>query len=371
MTERSGGPPSTRRRPVTVLAVAVLLTAGVATTPTGSIAATSGPEHPAASTVPAPTASVVPSPQASPSSQSGSPYSGPGDFVLADPADGLAELDSYRATLTVTFEGTEVGGGRRWTSTTSLDHSRDPSTTLVTVENDGDRRRADPSFEAELGRTAYAVHADLGCVATALDLVSSIRSRMEPARALSGVIGAEPAGHASVNGTEADGYTFGEAALGLGGVAFGSGEVWIASDGGYVVKYVLSLQAGPPVLGEASAGTMSWDYELTRIGEPLTMDLPAGCPSGSMDAPVMADATDVANGPKMLAFKTPSSLAKVVAFYQKAGKAAGRKLLGKPVIAGDTGLVEFRSGSDRITIIATQQRAITTVQITTDDQRRP
>lgn len=367
MTEPTGRPRSTRHRKVLALWVAMLLMAYVATTPTGSIAATSGPETPAGSTVPEPTAAAVPSPQASPWSQSGSAYGGPGDFVLADPAAGLAELDSYRATLTVTFDGTEVEGGRHWTSTTSFDRSRDPSMTMLTVENGGDRQPADPSLEAELGDTAYAVYPDRGCVARALDPVSSIRTRSEPARVLSGVVGAEPTGHASVNGIEADGYTFGEAALGVEGVADGSGEVWIASDGGYVVKYALSLRAGPPVLGEASVGTMSWDYELTRIGEPVTLDLPADCPTGSIDAPVMADATDVAKGPKMLAFKTPSSLAQVVAFYGKAGKAAGRKLLGKPVIAGDTGLVEYRAGRDRITIIATHRSAITTVQITTDD----
>jgi hypothetical protein len=363
MTESSGRPLSTRRRPVTVLAVAVLLTAGVATTPTGSIAASSTSEHPAASPVPRPTASVEPSPHASSSSQSGYPYSGPGDFALADPADGLAELDSYRATLTVTFDGTEAGGGRRWTSTTSLDHSRDPSTTALTVTHGGDLGPADPSLQAELGGVSYVVAAQLGCVAAPLDPASAIRPRLEPARVLSGLIGAEAAGHRSVNGVEADGYTFGEAALGVEGVADGSGEVWIASDGGYVVKYVLSLRAGPPVSGEATAGTTSWACELTRIGEPVTIDLPADCPTGSIDAPVLPDATDVANGPKILAFKTPSSLAKVVAFYGKAGKAAGWKLLGKPVIAGDTGLVEFRAGTDRITIIATQQRAITTVQV--------
>ena len=334
------------------------------------MAASSASEHPAASAVPRQTASVVPSPQASSSSPSGYPYSGPGDFVLADPADGLAELDSYRATLTVTFDGTEAGGGRRWTSTTSLDHSRDPSTTALTVTHGGDLGPADPSLQAELGGMSYVVPAQLGCVATPLDPASAIRPRLELARVLSGLIGAEAAGHRSVNGIEADGYTFGEVALGVEGVADGSGEVWIASEGGYVVKYVLSLLAGPAVLGEASAGTMSWDYELTRIGEPVTIDLPADCLAGSIDAPLMADAADVAKGPTMLAFKTPSNPAKVVAFYGKAGKAAGWKLLGKPVIAADTALIEFRAGSDRITIIATRRASITTVQVAIDDSPR-
>jgi hypothetical protein len=302
---------------------------------------------------------------------SGYAYRGPGDFVLVDPAVGLDRLDAYLATLTVTFDGT-ASGGTRWTSTTSLDHSRDPSITALTVTHAGDLAPADPSLQAELGDTSYVVTAHPGCIATPLDPASAIRPRLEPARVLSGVIGAEAAGHRSVDGVEADGYTFGEAALGLEGVADGSGEVWVASDGGYVVEYVLSLDAGPPVLGEATAGTMTWDYELTRTGEPVAIDLPADCPTGSIGAPVMPDASDVASGPTLLAYTTRLSLAEVVAFYRKAGKAARWTFIAKPAVMGDTALIAARADRSVLTILATRQGATgtTTVEITIDAASR-
>src|SRR5687768_17248510 len=42
---------------------------------------------------------------------------GPGDFNLLTPTEGLSDLSSYRATLTLSFEGTNAGQPEQWSHT--------------------------------------------------------------------------------------------------------------------------------------------------------------------------------------------------------------------------------------------------------------
>ena len=58
--------------------------------------------------------------------------------------------------------------------------------------------------------------------------------------------------------------------------------MWVAANGGYVVKYVLTTSHDPDYFGEGVEGELSWDYELTNVNQPVTMELPADCPAGML-----------------------------------------------------------------------------------------
>ncbi|HSR29355.1 MAG TPA: hypothetical protein VLY63_02235, partial [Anaerolineae bacterium] len=69
--------------------------------------------------------------------------------------------------------------------------------------------------------------------------------------------------------------------------------------------------------GEGTHGAMSWNYELQRPAEPSIIDLPADCPPGLLDVPVMADATELERLPGMTRYSTAASVAEVQAFYEE------------------------------------------------------
>lgn len=292
---------------------------------------------------------------------------GPGDFILPDPGVGLDALISYRATLTTSFDGVDADGPSRWTRTRVMTHAAASGETSLATEVSGDLPPADPSFEAETDGVAYAVRADLRCVGKTIDPADNLRARAEPALILSGLVGAEAAGPEAVDGIEASVYTFDERALGLaGGVTSASGEVWVATGGGYVARYTMRLEAEEDFFGQSTIGTMSLEYALTSVGGPLTIELPTDCPPGLIDAPVMPNAVDVVDVPGMLTFTTSASLVDVVAFYQAAGRERGWDLPAAPTIAGDSALLEYVNGERRITLIATRRSDTTTVQIGID-----
>lgn len=308
-------------------------------------------------------------PTGSPSSSVGPSFvaSGPGVFILPDPGVGLDALSSYRATLTTSFDGVDADGPSLWTRTRVMTYAAESGETSLATEVSGDLPPADPSFEAETGGVAYAVRAGTGCVGKTIDPADNLRARAEPALILSGLVGAETAGLEAVAGGEASVYTFDERALGLsGGVTSATGEVWVATEGGYVARYTMRLEAGADFLGESTIGTMSVEYELTSVGAPITIDLPTDCPPGLIDAPVMPNAVDVVDLPGMLAFTTAASLEDVVAFYEAAGRERGWDLPFAPTIATDTALLEYVDNGRRTTLIATRRSETTTVQIGID-----
>ena len=161
----------------------------------------------------------------------------------------------------------------------------------------------------------------------------SLAERLEPAGFLTGVIGAEAAGSETVNGA-ADHYTFDERALGQLGLAKSTGELWVASNGGYIVRYKVATKGTAVYFGEGIEGTLTWDYELTGVNQPVAVELPKGCPAGMVNAPLLPGATAVRRVPGLLSYSTSTGLAAAAAFYQKQIPLLGWKLTGDPDVTG-------------------------------------
>jgi hypothetical protein len=176
---------------------------------------------------------------------------------------------------------------------------------------------------------------------------------VEPAGLLPGLLGAEEAGTETVNGTAANHYTFDERALLESAVADTTGEVWLASDGGYVLKLTRSTTAGTDYFGGAS-GSMTWQYDLTEINQPLDMALPAGC---QIDAPAMPDAANLVVLPRSMGFDTASSVADIRQFYGDELAARGWTPSGEPLVAPDSLLIAFAKGGEVMQVMATPAEA--------------
>lgn len=243
---------------------------------------------------------------------------GPGTFDFPAPTAGLSDLPAYQATLTLSFAGTEAGQPSEWSKTYVMISLQEAFARELTITSAGLAAELEPVYLAERDGASFEKRGEQTCTAGVLEAGQSLGELMEPAGFLTGVLGAEPVGGETLNGVAANHYTFDERALGAVGVAQTTGELWVAADGGYVVKYWASTHGGADYFGEGIEGTLNWDYSVTQANPPLAVDLPPDCPAGLLDAPTLPDAVGLLNVPGLMNYTTASSPAEAMAFYQAA-----------------------------------------------------
>jgi hypothetical protein len=98
--------------------------------------------------------------------------------------------------------------------------------------------------------------------------------------------GAQLVGTEQVAGVAARHYTFTVAGLGTGSgaqVTANEGNMWVAEDGGYLVKYQIrvGLRTAPADAAAAEEFLLDLSLELTSINQPLAISLPATCPAAA------------------------------------------------------------------------------------------
>lgn len=276
---------------------------------------------------------------------------GPGSFRLIDPAVGLTNLSSYKATLTISFSGTQAGQPSLWSHTYVMLASQDNTAHQITVESAG--VSTPPYFKAEMNGVSYELDGEKSCTGSTTGVGNSLLAEWEPAGFLSGLIGGEAAGSETVNGMASDKYTFDERALGETGFSQSTGQVWVASEKGFVVRYLLTTTAGADYFGQGIEGAQTWEYDLTDVNQPVTIDLPAGCPGGLVDAPLMPSPQNVRPLPGVTIYTTAGSIQDVFAFYQTQLPSLGWGSMGDPVADEAMGTAVFEKGDQQLVVIVT------------------
>lgn len=342
----------------------------VALTPTPASAAAPATSQPPTPTAIAPTSTpaplATPAPTQSPAAVGGAVTVafGAGPFDITDTARGLADLSGYKATLTLSFDGTQAGQAKKWSTTyVMLTRQVPPARQLTVAKTGAVSDTAQPVMLAEMDGAVYERDGASPCIANAIRTGDSQTQRMEPAAFLSVVLGAETAGSEAVNGVAADYYKFDERALGQVGLAKATGELWVASKGGYLVRYLLTAKGGAAYFGDGSDGTLSWDYELTGANQPPAIKLPADCPAGMVDVPRLPGAVNVLSVPGLLAYDTPAGLADAAAFYQKQLPALGWKVDGEPAVSDASQFLQFTQPAKTLSVVLTTGKAGTRVRI--------
>jgi hypothetical protein len=295
---------------------------------------------------------------------------GPGPFIYTDTKAGLSELPSYQAVLTLTFEGTRDGQLQRWSKTYTILATKDPQARQLTIEKTVDSSNLDPVVLAEMNGTAYERRGENACSATPLQAENSLGERLEPASFLTYVIGAEEAGSETVNGVAAHHYTFDQRALGEESITESTGEIWVASQGNYIVKYLLTRKGKADYFGEEIEGTLTLDYQLADPTQPVTIQLPEDCPPGLVDAPLLPNAANVEKMPGTLTYDTSTSLAEVAAFYQEQLLSLGWTLEGEPSITESAAFLNYKNDSQSMVIFLTVSENTTTVHILLENSQK-
>jgi hypothetical protein len=274
---------------------------------------------------------------------------------------GLSDLPSYRATLTVSFQGTIVEQPADWTRTYTLLVSQDTPARQLTI-NASDASDG-PLMRVEIDGAFYEWQEGGLCVASVPEAGASPSEVLEPAGFLNSVIGAEEADSETVNGIASMRYTFDESAQAASGIAESTGELWIASEGGYLVRYTLETTAGPFYFGEGIEGTLTWDYQLEDVGSPLVIELPSDCPPPLLDLPMLPDAADILEVPGMSSYTTTSNLEETLAFYQEQVSALGGQIVNPPLLMESTAFLGFTLGDRSILLIADSDLAGTIIDV--------
>src|SRR5215213_5360555 len=133
---------------------------------------------------------------------------GPGPFNFPEPEAGLADLSSYKSTLTLSFEGTRDGQPSQWSKSYVMQSTREPAERQLTIEKTGDLANLDAVFLAEVDGAAYEVRGANACNANVIQEGDSLTRRLEPASFLNYVVGAEEAGVETIDNVALNHYIF-------------------------------------------------------------------------------------------------------------------------------------------------------------------
>lgn len=184
----------------------------------------------------------------------------------------------------------------------------------------------------------------------------------EPARLLSSLRGAEPAGQVEIEGQVADRYTFDERARGEAGWVETDGEVLVGRESGLVLRYTATTVGGEDYFGEGVEGTLVWEYTLSEVGHPQPLQLPTACPQALAGMPLPADASDFEFASDIASFTTGTmTTEQVLALYDEHFLSREWEPVGEPSIGADAGVASYRKEAQQILVMASPVESGTAV----------
>ena len=252
---------------------------------------------------------------------------------LANVSSGLGDLNSYKASFNMSFEGTENGQSKTSSFGYTEEFVKEPAAKRTTITGMGAMLGGTPAPDQssgalesiEVGGKQYSKIGDI-CTQVTAESAPQANTMMDPNSIIGSVRGAQRLGTETVNGVPTVHYKVDASSMNVLGYLNGDGDVWVADPGNYVVKYTLQATATGKesffgsTLGE---GTIKWDYEVSDVNQPINIQPPANCGGAAEDIPMMSDAQDQAAMGGMSTYSTPSALKDVIAFYDKEMKAKG------------------------------------------------
>ena len=252
---------------------------------------------------------------------------------LASRDTGLDKLKSYRMSWKSEWNGTDSNGKAQkgnWDWTEEFE-SQPASLYFIWKGLDTSSQNAGMNMEMfQIGDTTYILSPDsngkTSCISmSSADQKDQLTKGVFSPTSLGSVSGAKYVGSETVNGIATKHYKYGDTAQAVLALGKTAGEIWIAQDGGFVVKDILNWQGGGGLFGmdAQSKGEGNWTWELTNVNQPIGIKAPENCGGNATGLPIMADASEKSTFGDMITYKTASKIADVAAFYQKEMAAAG------------------------------------------------
>lgn len=239
---------------------------------------------------------------------------------LSSITSGLQNLDSYRTYFEMTFEGTTDSGAEQWVFEMNTEYVRDPFAQRILFQSDD----AQGSFEIiQIGDQQYILFGDGQCMSSSIGEEDVMDMEIfDPEEVIGGLDNLNRVlPDETVNGILCRHYTFDESSIFWTGLSYVEGEVWIAVDGDYVVRYVMQAEGIDPT--SQQEGYIEWEYEVRDVNTSITIEPPPSCEAAESDFPIMPDATNMTTMGGMVMYESASSFDDVLAFYQEQMPANG------------------------------------------------
>jgi len=236
-----------------------------------------------------------------------------------DVSAGLNTLNSYATTFEMTFEGTNASGQPESSTFTIVEEfSADPLAKRTTMSGIGAQSLVtDGNIQTiEVDGMVYSILGDF-CTSYTADEAPSQDLMFSPSDIIGGISAAQVVGVETVNGVSAQHIIVDVSSLAtFGAYTDAKAEAWLADFG--VVRYIFTATGSDQFfgLGTGAEGTITWEYNVTNVNQPLDITAPEDCGGVPDDIPLMPDAEDVSAFGELTSYTSPSALADVVAFYE-------------------------------------------------------
>jgi hypothetical protein len=288
---------------------------------------------------------------------------------FSDISGSLEELDSYSMRFTFSFNGKNEEGKTEQGSMEIVQEvikaSKDQHIRFSTT---GDAAESTPGgiFEIfQVGGVSY-MHSPEGqdgpsCLSASSDQNDSLDGQMfKPGDIVGGIENATLVKQGeTVNGVKADHYTFDQGGVSFGTFSSAKGDVWVAQDGGYLLKYVGEASGKAGLFGSGSTeGSFTWEYNVENINGLEAITLPDVCAAQqpATDIPLPEGATDKANFNGIITFKSKDAPADVAAFFKQELPGQGWQA-GEASELGDMQSLTFTKEGRTLSITITKEEA--------------
>lgn len=293
--------------------------------------------------------------------------------MLGEALGRLAQLDSYRSVLHMTWDGTDTEG-QPTKGYIDIKEAlvREPHAYRMDIEGEGfmDEEGGVSRFAlVVIGDQAWYYLSDTnswmqmpaGSIAQEAGTMSAqqILQQFE-------LVGAEAEAKTEyVNDVECDHYTFTEREISIseeeGKIVSARGDAFIAVEGGFLVK--LWVQADITGAGGEGAlvekGSMEFTYDVSDVNAEISIEAPtgAGQPSTREDIPMLPDAKVDFSSPDFIGYHTAKSVTEAGKFYEQEMPKNGWQADPGNTVQKDSAALTYTKGSDSAFVV-----------ITTDDQ---
>ncbi|MBN1922901.1 MAG: hypothetical protein JW892_16745 [Anaerolineae bacterium] len=246
---------------------------------------------------------------------------GPGALNLTQPGAHLDSLSRYQAELQTRFSGTQNGQALERSTHLTLAYAG-PGAQVTRLESRVTGEEPIFLLAGEVAGTRFIQSAsDAPCSSLVDSEDTETPTFGDPWSEIPAIYGAELMGEETVNGFETEHYTFDQRAIRWAAETTAEGELWIAKDGGFLVRYRLSMQAPAGVLS-AAEGEQTWQFDLNPLSEDANL-LPESCAPVLTDFPMLPDASQSLRMPGFLSYLTGSDLNAAAEFYRQELATAG------------------------------------------------
>jgi hypothetical protein len=279
----------------------------------------------------------------------------------------LDGLKSYRLRFTFTFDGKDdqgkpQKGGMEWLQEAIKD-SKDQHIRFSSTGDAQDNSKKGAFEFYQVGGMSYIyspeAEAAQKCIGMTSDQGSqNSNSLFNPSDIVGGLKQAKLINKGeTVNGVVTNHYTFDQHAVTFGAFATAKGDVWLAQDGEFLVKYVGSATGKDGILsGKSAEGTFTWEYNVEDANQLTSIALPKECEGQkpATDIPVPQNATEKASFGKVVTFKSPDAPADIAAFYKKEMPGQGWAA-GEANAMGDLQTLQFSKENRKLSVTITKE----------------